>query len=212
MADQATVTWGGVTRVMGFTFAFQPIGIEPSACVIRSPEELGAPSAAGNLVLSYADGSLTFVDCRLERPRLTANNSGRVRDLPILDRRWKWRFGLINGSYNLRQPDDTLKREQTPQQLATLLLEAMGETGFQVANLPNMPRPEVRWENSNPAQELAALCERLGCVVVFNPFQDRVEIHVGGVAQSLPSGPTIGGSVGFDSPAAPDSIRPVSMS
>lgn len=55
----------------------------------------------------------------------------------------------------------------TPQQLATLCFLAMGETVFDVSQLPNDSRPEIQWDNDSPAQALSNLCDLLGCRVAL---------------------------------------------
>lgn len=214
MPDQVSISWGGIAITAGFDFTFGP-GIEPSTCALNSPPHEGATMVPqGNLVIQYAeDGgagfTLTFPDCRLERPRLSIGGA-QMWQLPIRDRRWKWAYGHVSGSYNVRQPDDSLLREKTPQELATLLFEAMGESGFDVGQLPNNARPEVAWDYSNPAQELAALADSLGCIVVLNPLTNKAELWpIGTGADSLPDLPRKGGSVGFSVPAKPSKLTMV---
>jgi hypothetical protein len=204
----AYALWNGAQITAGFEFTFSP-GIEPSTCVINSPPHSTGLDQFGTLVLQFNGGvTLSFPDALLERPRLSVGNV-QMWQLPIRDRRWKWKYGHISGSYNVKQPDETLLREKTPQELAAMLLDAMGESGYSVGSLPNNARPEVGWDYSNPAQELARLCDSLGCVVVLNPLANRVVIHSIGSGGNLPDGPTKGGGIGFDAPAKPSSLMMV---
>jgi hypothetical protein len=127
--------------------------------------------------------------------------------LPIQDRRWKWRFAHISGSYNIRRPDGSYLREKTPQELAALLLVEMGETGYDVSRLPNNPRPERQWDDTPAAGELDRLCAELGCIVVLNPFLDRAEIWPVGIGATLPTGPTQGATYAPVKLATPSNIR-----
>jgi hypothetical protein len=216
-AATASITWGSLSITKGFAFSFSPMGIEPSVCVINSPPHVHTLQAQGSLTLTYdpdgaggtSPGSVVFPNCRLERPRLSVSRGGKMWQLPIYDRRWKWRYGYINGSYNVKKPDGTYTREKTPRQLAALLLDEMGETGYDVSQLPNSARPAAEWNNDVPAPLLAQLCSALGCVVCLNPLTNLVEIWPLGTANTLPAGTTVGGDVGFTELAKPDTIRAV---
>ncbi len=73
-----------------------------------------------------------------------------------LEREAKLRRNTAEGAAlqaaNVRQRDGQLdaNTEQAPQDLAALLLEAMGEPDFDVSGLPNLPRPEVDWVSAPP--------------------------------------------------------------
>ena len=97
-------------------------------------------------------------------------------------------------------------REQAPQALATLCLQAMGEQNYDVSALLNDARPEVDWSWTNPAEALQALCEGLGCRVVYWLADDRVQIVTIGQGQPLPdNGLQTFISQGVDPPNTPSS-------
>ena len=141
----------------------------------------------GDLTLEAPDFELVLPECRVDKIQKTANETFLVT---IFDRRWKWRFGQISGVYNLRQPDGELDPdlETEPQDIATDCLKAMGETGFDVGELPNRTRPEYRWVAQNPAAMLDQLCQSLGCSVVLG-FDNRVTIRRLGEGGELPEKP-----------------------
>jgi len=132
---------------------------------------------------------------------------GYVVNVPILDRRWKWKYGSILGAYNIRDTNIRLDTatEKTPQELATLLLRAMGERRFSVGELPNKSRPTKRWIYANPAQELDILCRELGCVVSLG-LDNVVRIHKVGVGRVPPKGKTVTVSYSINPADIPDSI------
>lgn len=202
-----TAHFGGTQFSRGFDFTFGP-GVQPSLCLVYTvPHTQGLPSVGTLTFGTEGDGYLSFNDCLLEDPRLLSGEQGRLWALPIKDRRWKWQFGYIHGSYNVPRPDGSYLREASPQQLASILLAAMGEAGYDVSRLPNLTRPEMQWDGALPAAELDRLCEALGCLVVLNPFSDRVEIWPYGEGATLPSGPTYGSSYAPVIPAQPQGVR-----
>lgn len=67
-----------------------------------------------------------------------------------------------------------------------LCLTAMGEVNPDVGVLPTNSWPPSHWEDANPAQELAALCDLVSCVVVYDWKTDSVQIRSLGVGATLP--------------------------
>ena len=198
--------FGNVRLTNGWSLTYTG-GPEPSVFTIRTVPHLDHLESHSSLTFGEDGvGYLSLRDCLLERPYL---NDDRTWDLPILDRRWKWRFGEISGSYNVRRPDKTYKREKTPQELAALCLEAMGEQRdrWDVSRLPNFARPEILWKVDNPASMLDELVSQLGCTWTLDYFSDQVVIWPLGEGVDLPEGPTIRRSEGRDVRAIPDSIK-----
>lgn len=202
MADnkQTLAFWGTAEFTRGFDFTFGP-GITPSCCNIYTlPEGLtGDLPNVADLTFYQLDENdaplltFTFPDCLLEAPRMIFNPNGNTLTLPILDRRWKWRYGSIDGSYNVPEPDGiSLKREKTPHELATLLLDAMAEVDYDITRLPNddRSRPHVEWSAALPASELDSLCQQLGCIVVLDAATNTVIIWREGDGLNSPPLPT----------------------
>lgn len=126
-------------------------------------------SAVGDLVMKNdATTIVTFKNCALRNP---AEKFGQTRDVvyQILDRRWKWKTPTVFGQWNVRDEKNLLVAgtEKNPQQLATLLLIALGETGYDVSALPTDVElaPSVVWHYTPAAIELDKLCAMLGCTV-----------------------------------------------
>jgi hypothetical protein len=125
-----------------------------------------------------------------------------------MDRRWKWKFGEIYGHYNQREADGLIitATEKTPQQLATLCLQAMGETA-DVSQIPNNAREEVQWIGENPAEALANILEPFGMLVVLR-MDSSVGIVKQGVGAALPSDASlIEQQVASNPPEVPATIR-----
>ncbi len=150
--------------------------------------QAASPAVVGTLVLTFGETRVEFPDCKLDYGTVERTAGGLICRLALLDHRWRWRFGQISGTYNVRRDDSQLQKnaddadnsERTPQQLATLCLEAMGETQFDVGDLPNESRPSVEWDCVVPADALAALCDQLGCRVVLQ-LNNRVALRRAGV-------------------------------
>lgn len=207
MAGPTYATFANTYLSKGFDFTIAP-GVTPSICNLYTVPHVQSLPQVGELVLqTYGESPFVFRDCLLENPSLSANRSGQFWNLPIQDRRWKWQWGQMYGWYNKPNPNGTYEREKTPQELASMLFEELGETGFDVTQLPNSPRPEVRWDGAPADAELDNLCQSLGCVVVLNPLSDRAEIWLVGQGNSLPGGYTIGAAYAPVLPAKPSKIR-----
>ena len=207
MPGPTIVRFANTTLSRGFNFTFGP-GVQPSTCLIETvPHTQSLPNVGELRFETVGEAPFVFRDCLLEQPRLIASEQGQYWALPIKDRRWKWQFGYIHGSYNVPRSDGSYLREASPKQLASILLAAMGETSYDVDRLPNDTRPEIEWNGHNPAAELDRLCQSLGCIVVLNPITDRTELWPGGDGATLPGGPTRGSAYAPVYPAQPHDIR-----
>ena len=145
-------------------------GIAPGVGSITAVPFAGFANTVGDLVLTYDSTTIRFRDCSIVNPSLKGGaNSPRMWSLSVLDRRWKWKFGEVSGRYNSLRPDNDLdeRTEKTPRELATLLLDAMGEENYDISALPDTARPHVNWYFANPALELQNLCDSLGCRVIL---------------------------------------------
>lgn len=205
---QALLRFPGLQQILRWTYVLSH-GISPGVCTIDLVPQFGLPAEVGMLQILFGSVRLQFPECAIDAARVRRSSAGMVIGLTLLDRRWKWKFGSINGRYNLRTKSGRLDlaTEKTPQQLATLLLAALGESGFSVAELPNLSRPEVDWSAANPAAELASLCDASGCRIVLG-IDNRVSIcrsGTGAVLPALDSQRTQ--SFGIDPPARPDRLQ-----
>lgn len=211
------VTYPGIRSVLRATYTLAH-GITPGVSEIECAPQSEPIAANGPLTFVFGSTQLTFPACRADLATARRTADGLLLSVSILDRRWRWAFGVINGEYNRRddsgrtitaQERPIVGVEKTPQQLATLLLQAMGETLFDVSRLPNAGRPYVRWNAANPAAELAELADLYGCRVVLH-LNGLVSLEPTGLGQSLPVLPTlVEGSLTVDPPDPPDEIRVV---
>lgn len=186
-----TASYPGITsaRIYSVT-ASRSRGVTPDTLIVRVGGFAETPLFNGDLVINDSGrDSITFHDCALEAVEVARGGGSFGHVFTFFDRRWRWQFGSITGRYNIRKPDETLRREKNPRELATLLLDAMGEgtLGFNVDALPTDPRPEVEWRSSNPADALAALCAEFGCDVSLVDADESVKIVKVGAGTGLPT-------------------------
>lgn len=207
---QATFNYPGIrdVRVMRYT---QGHGTVPGMFYLEiAPQPASQIQRHGTVELRYGTTSILFPSCVVDLASLTISPEGHVEKLRIKDRRWKWQAGgEISGVYNDRNPDGSLNidTEKTAQELAEMLLDAMGESSYDISALPTDSRPHVDWACENPARELSRLCDKLGCRVVLGAGSDPVRIVKLGVGQPLPNNDDVRSvSFGVDPPELPDSI------
>ncbi len=210
MADlQGLCTFPAVKTVISASFTLSH-GITPSVATIECAPQEGLFGAGGTLLFTFGSTTISFSDCKVDLASLSYNAQGLIWHLSIFDRRWKWAFGDISGSYNERRPDGTVDQNtiQTPQQLAMKLLEGMGETLYDVSAMPNETFPEALWLNDVPAKHLADLADSLGCRVCLN-LDDSVSVVRTGIGADLPTVNVLADSFSVKPPERPDSLRVV---
>lgn len=226
---QGLATFPGVKQIVSASYS-NTLGIRPGVLSFAFAPQPGFDHTEGDAAFSFGSQRFTVRDCKLDLASLERNDGGEVWRIMLWDRRWKWTsFGGVSGRYNKWRDDftlqdgtapaivpltpeaakalqsETMNTERTPQQLAELCLEAMGEKNYHVKDLPNDTRPEVEWEYEPPAQALADLCESLGCAVSLQ-LDNSIRIVVVGKGAKLPAGGVLVDSYSIDAPEIPDSI------
>lgn len=210
MAPQAFFNFPGVQRVVsaGYTLSH---GVSPGIATLRIAPQSSYIPDVGTFEIVMGNTILRFHQCRVDRGQFTNSQGGQTWTLPIFDKRWRWLYGEISGHYNLKNQTGQLitETEKTPQELARLCLDAMGEPVFDVGDLPNEPRPEVHWSHANPAESLETLCEELGCRVVMET-DGKVSLRRLGDGNTLPDMPSaMNADFSVDFPESPDSIKAI---
>lgn len=184
-------SYPGISQIVD-CFGTTTLGVYPDTAIVRFLPQVNTPVANGNLVWQQGAQVVQWTNAHLDFTSIQGDQkNGWITSARIQDRRVWWRFTEINGVYNEREPGGDLisSREKTPQQLATLLLDAMGESGYDVSALPNNTddRPFVNWVGANAAFELGRLCRERGCDVALQHSTNTVKIVQLGVGSSLPS-------------------------
>ncbi|MBL8867082.1 MAG: hypothetical protein JNK93_16105, partial [Planctomycetia bacterium] len=212
MPDATILQWCTYPGVPDFETASYSCthGVTPGVVIAttRFPPDGAAP--AGNFVITDGTRTLTLRDCKYQRREGQGGLPGSIYKMTLLDRRWRWAFGSISGTYNLKDDKGNLVpwTARTPTQLARLCLEAMGERGYLIdlpdgigadqldqtndnpapgqMTPPTGTNPLIEWVDEVPAQALARLCDRFGRRLIFDPVRDIVVIARPGDGAELP--------------------------
>lgn len=189
LPPQGVIDFPGVLSPVSGKY-FCAHGVQPGRIVIKCAFQATPVLNVGTVRISYGSQYFDVVDCKVqEQVSFFDAVGGYVTEYLIEDRRWRWRFGEIEGHYNRKLKSGKVdpKCEKTPQEMAKLLFEAMKEQRYDFSALPNRARPEFEWAGANPAQELERLADLLGCRVVYDPLTDTVFIRKTGEGAFLPN-------------------------
>lgn len=166
MIKQCLLVFGGAVSEGASQFSFQA-GTAPSRATIRTRLGVSYPQI-GTLVVTDGLTSRSFPNCRVIRHTIRSTGRGRMREITIEDRRWRWQAGRVWGEYNQPEQggiDPATKR--SARELASLLFEAMGERQYDVSVLPDNVYPATSWDADLAAPALDSLCQTYGCLVAL---------------------------------------------
>ena len=206
--NHSYATYPGVINVLKASYTLSP-GITPSVVTMDIIPQNATIQPVGDVVFVHGNTTLTIPGCRADQASMVRGTDGTLVSFSLMDRRWRWKFGEIYGSYNQRDADGLIitATEKTPQQLATLCLQAMGETATGVDAIPTAARPEVDWVAANPAESLADLLESFGLIIVLQ-IDGTVAIRQQGVGAALPENANLlEQQVSSNPPEIPATIR-----
>lgn len=218
------VSWPGAIAVESATFTCSH-GISPGTAILNIQPQPDFPDEQGDLQITDGNETVVIPGCKIDGYQVSQDESGQVVSLTIVDRRWRWReLGGINGAYNLLDPQGKLIpwSVRSPLELATLCLEAMGETGYTIDMPPGHAypgpyftqpffdvggvNPPINWVAVPPAQALQEVCDRFGRRLVYQLATDTVLITRIGEGDALPDGSIAKQGPSIKSPETPDSV------
>jgi hypothetical protein len=153
------VRWGSFAATVSGEITMTP-GIDPDVFRIElAPESI---TIGATLTISDGNNTIAFQDCRAIDGSIEYAPDSRSASFFARDRRWRWgKLAPITGDYNRRDDAGTIVgEEKTAQELATLILTHMGETGYDVTGLSATDKPTVFWDYAPPAAMLSDLCSR----------------------------------------------------
>jgi hypothetical protein len=203
-------TFPGVVKIVSASMSLTH-GISPSVATLEIAPQRNFTAEGGTFSFWYDGLGVHFYDCKVNANSFRWDTNGQLWSLQIFDHRWKWSWGAISGNYNLYNDDGEIKKgtEKTPKELASLLIDAMGETGnIDVGDLPNDARPTVTWDLEVPAEALANLCDQLGFRVVPR-LDGSYKLCRVGEGADLPLDRLMEDSLTIDPPERPDNIAVV---
>lgn len=186
----SSVTCSGLPGIRALRFPLAR-GVTPSIAAVYCSLP-GDIDPSGPLRLSFSDASLEFPDMAVAavHERKHDDKKWATHCVYLKDRRWRWAGKTISGDWNRRMANGTLDTAtvKTPSELAALLLNALGESGYDVSNMPANVRPRCLWQNAPADEMLKALCDYVACEVVLNPLSNNVEIWPSGVGEESATG------------------------
>ena len=140
--------------------------------------------------VAISDGTTTITVTNLQPFAWQVRNGrdGQYTEIQVRDSRQNWiKRGVIYGEYNKPFADGSENQQQNAQQLVTLCLNALQETGYNVSALPTDFYPYVRWEAAKPGAEATAICQMCNCALGLQSSGNAKVFKLGSGA-SLPSG------------------------
>lgn len=174
-------------------------GVEPSVCIIEAIPEPTYIRQPGTL--SFVDGGtvINFENAAVSGITVLPPQEDRLPRwlVKIEDRRWKWRnTGPVVAALNQRRRDGWLQEgphylyggPYGAQDLLVLLLDYIGETGYDVSQVPNTISPRVNWDHVSVTEALGDLVSRLGMYVCLR-LDGTIAICPPGVGNDLPALP-----------------------
>lgn len=186
---QALVRFPGITETLGGVVTLSR-GPFPSAALIYFVPQDSLSLSEGDLTISYGTDSITLADCQPEMASLRIHKSGQgfIHSILILDRRRKWMQSRLTQDLNRRMADGDIPpaNQMSLQVMAANLLEACGESFYDVTSLSADNYPRLSAVSSNAAYELDRLCDESGCDIVL--LENSVKIVKRNTGSGLPSG------------------------
>jgi hypothetical protein len=206
--NHGDVSYGGINAIESVEFC-DCSGTQPSRGTIKFFPQGQFPDEDSDVVFTYNENVITIKDCHADSIAFEGGSGGQVCAMQFLDSRWRWAHRSITGRYNFRLPNNYInpQHEKTPQELATLLFQALGESVYDVSALPNDARPEANWDHANAAQELDRIVNDLGCRIVPVRSIGGWAVVVTGEGRDLPDFPAESIGEGLDPQETPDYIK-----
>lgn len=189
--NQGVCTFPGLESNRGAEMDFCR-GVTPSTCRIFLPAGQPIVPTVGTLKFIDDDNVIEFKDAAIAPGSLRTQNVGRdgfLWSVAVRDRRWKWRYPVVSGEYNVRRLDGSIvpSTKRSIRDLIGICCDALGEPGAQI-DAPGNVYPYVKWYNISAAHELARLCDIVGRGVVLGLDNIVRIVHLGPGA-NLPNNP-----------------------
>jgi hypothetical protein len=180
MRDLAYFLATGVQEPLHVQYADRE-GFCPGAITFTMRPQPGWNPGLLTIELNLNSFNYTLVDCTVQSVSESVNGGEIVWQVSALDRRFRWKYGIVSGMYNRYLETGAIwkRNEKNPQELLKLLFEAMGEKKFDVSRAPTKQRYEMRWEEANAATEADELCRRLGCRLIHKLDDSYAVVPIG---------------------------------
>lgn len=157
-----TASYNGDSAFCGFMGSLRGSSKPSAFTLFGQPKVL--PRTGDIVITGDPGGTITFPDCVLAN----VSEIGSVTAYHFHDRRALLEGSSYDGVWNVPIAGGaTFQHELAPQTLATRLLDKIGESGYDVSELPNDPRPFIDGRGKQPREVLDYLCWLLGCRLVL---------------------------------------------
>lgn len=189
------ISFPGIRTIYKFSYTLS-LGVTPGVIELEvEPQSFSFP-LVGAFSATYLNRRLVVSECRVVEGSFQFDSNGKITSLKLLDGRWKWLYGSVWHQYNRPEGENRFISDSraSPQKMAEVLLEAMGERNYDVSRLPRSVdqrdiRYKAEWNGENPALELAKLAEAYGCVVTYEPTTRHTALWRRNEGQPLPGIP-----------------------
>lgn len=188
---QGTLRYAGIEAEGRFSLSRQA-GVSPGQINANFLMSASLP-LYGDVEVTWDGVTRVLPNCRLRRKVVASSGAGRVQQVLIEDRRWKWSFdvafGPLYGYYNHYEKGikvTTATNIKSCRALAILILAWMNERSFDVSVLPDDFFPVVMWDGEDPAAALEALVDAVGCQIVLR-WDNTVAIVLRGTGINVPN-------------------------
>lgn len=196
-------------NIIGVRSASFPLGrgVSPSVCTVSINSGVRLDRLPHTM--SFADGyrSVTFSDCIISDVSPQRGQDGMLSILvSILDRRWRWKYGQMAGSYNIRRAGKIIpSTKKSVRDLLELCFKEIGESRFDISHVPNEVYPFVEWDLERPDAAIDELCKSVNCHVVLRT-NDVATVYRDGFGGDLPKLPSSSQGEGYDFGTIPGAV------
>lgn len=169
-------------------------GVSPSRFILRIRPQDGLSPEPATLTISDGENTVSFPDVapNIAHLRKETTEKGMRWSLPLVDRRRRWTGGRVQADFNERLPDGTIKAgaKKNAQEIAAFMLNIIGESGYDIIQVPTGVYPRIEWEDKPYPLALKEFCDSVNCIPVLG-LDNRIKIARRGAGASLPSSGTI---------------------
>ena len=197
-----------ITSPVELTYT-QTVGWSPDVALLRFNPQVASIAKTGTITLTWDGTTITLPNCVVDLGTLRLTDDGRYMLLKVFDRRKLWEYAPgISGEYNvIRTNEYVTAKQKNLRQLATILLNALGETSADVSVLPTDIYPPVSWECEDVVEAAEVLLSEHGFSVALGYGTEAVTIVRLGSGATLSTTDRFVGSDTYDVNLVPRYVR-----
>lgn len=198
----------GISHPVECTYT-QTRGVHPDAALLKVLPQVSNIPATGNLTFTWDGVTAVLRDCVVDKGTLAYTANGVYHLFIVWDRRERWKNAApISGYYNVSLAGGYVAaKKRSLHALVTLLLTALGETGFTLTNVSTTVFPEVRWLCDPPRILLEQLMQQYGLDLCLGYGSEGVTVQPNGAGSPLPTSNVFQSSITADPRLRPQYVR-----